>query len=145
MNFDNVRSIEDFMRELVNASEIKSTSPQRFLLESDIEVNFSKQKEVPIDDKTLKIIFKDQMDVYTQAVQSGRDNATSQFLGALEGDVPLQRWRSDLAMEYMSLRKTTNGEFKGILPTKIPEVSVEYNYINQLRSMPQLAIIVNPL
>ena len=114
-------------------------------MESNVPVVLSFQKKILIDDRILRLIFKDRIDTYSQTVESGKNNATAQLLGALEGDIPLQRWRKDLAQGRMNLLMTTSGEFKGHLPTKIPEVYLEYNYTDESKSMPQLAILVDPL
>ncbi len=139
-----ISNIQRFMLELCKTCKIRTNSTQSFLLEPHAPAIIQFQ-EADINNQATIVNSKDDLNVYNQTVENGRNNATYQILNALEGKTPLQKWRRDCMERITSLMITTNGGSKGKLATKIPEVFVEYSYTNEQRSMPQLTIIVKPL
>ena len=104
-------------------------------------------REIPIDSAnvtippSIKLAFKDDLDLLTQVVSEGREEGTGSLLEILQGETPLMRYRRDLAQRF-DLKDAFDGGQIGYIPTKIPNVNLKFWY-ERTDKMPLLALQVN--
>ena len=104
-------------------------------------------REIPIDSAnvtippSIKLAFKDDLDLLTQVVSEGREEGTGSLLEILKGETPLMRYRRDLAQRF-DLKDAFDGGQIGYIPTKIPNVNLKFWY-ERTDKMPLLALQVN--
>ena len=104
-------------------------------------------REIPIDSAnvtippSIKLAFKDELDLLTQVVSEGREEGTGSLLEILQGETPLMRYRRDLAQRF-DLKDAFDGGQIGYIPTKIPNVNLKFWY-ERTDKMPLLALQVN--
>lgn len=106
-------------------------------------------KEVAIDfiDHTtslpVKLVFKNREAVLEQMVSEGREEAVKKILDLTQGEVPLMRYRRDLAIIKFPLSPTIDQGLLGYAPTKIDNVDLRF-YYSKTETLPHLSFGVNP-
>lgn len=106
-------------------------------------------KEVPIDFVDLTVpspireAFKGREEVFEQAVTEGREDASKRLLSLTQGEIPLMRYRRDLASMKLALSPTLDGGVLGYIPTKLDEVYLKFWY-PKAEVSPKLSFMVKP-
>lgn len=101
-------------------------------------------KEVAIDfvDSTtplpIRLAFKNREEMLKQMVSEGREEAAKQMLNLTQGEIPLMRYRRDLAIIKLPLSSTIDHGLLGYVPTKIDGVDLRFWY-SKAETLPHLS------
>lgn len=106
-------------------------------------------KEVAIDfvDSTtplpIRLAFKNREEMLQQMVFEGREEAARQILNLTQGEIPLMRYRRDLAARKFALSPTIDQGLLGYVPTKIDNVDLRLWY-SKTETLPHLSFKLKP-
>lgn len=142
---------EDFLKQAAGAAKITAKREKVLIvilgLYEACQADIHSFKEVPIDlanvtiPPSIKLIFKEDLDLLTTTVAEGREEGTGALLQLVQGDTPLMRYRRDLAHRF-ELQDALDGGQIGYIPTQIPKVNLKFWY-ERTERIPKLAFQVN--
>ncbi len=107
-------------------------------------------KEVLIDKYTyqvftpLKLAFKSNTDMLMNIVEEGYSKGMTELLEAVQGDIPLIKYRRDMIKARIELSQSIDGGEIGYLKTKIPSVDLKLWYPKDMK-LPHLSFVVDDI
>lgn len=106
-------------------------------------------REVSIDfvdtilPEKFQVLYKDRMFELESINAQRLEQAAADTMAAVEGNVPLARYRRDLAEIHFGLKPGFAGTEIALIPTKIPNVDLKCVYPRG-QNLPQTSLVVNP-
>ena len=107
-------------------------------------------KEVLIDQYThrvgnlFKLSFKENPDMLMDVIEESQVQGTTVLLEAVQGEIPLVKYRRDTIEARINLTQSIDGGAIGYLGTKIPSVRLKLWYQKESR-LPQLSFTVDDI
>lgn len=107
-------------------------------------------KEVSIDQYTcivpspIRLAYKDNTDTLMDVIDESHSQGTTALLEAVQGDIPLARYRKDIVETRLNLSQSIDGGAIGYLKTIIPSVSLKLWYPKEVK-LPRLAFTVEDI
>lgn len=94
--------------------------------------------------EALTNVFRDYQVMLEKTIEGGREEGVQMVLNLVEGEIPLLRYRNDIARKKFNLSSTLKGETLGFVPTKMEGIDLKFWYPEK-NTLPKLSFVVKSL